>query len=105
MEIAFDSATFRILRCDQALARCTEVFQPSLQVGRQSGVLQHQSRLAGEVGHELLLNRTERFACALGQDQRSEQLSLVSNRNGVIHAGYWGQDLAGEWGWRRRRRI
>ena len=79
MEVAFQAPAFQILRLHQTLPRGAQLLKSREQVGAETDVLEHQPRLMGEIVHQLLLDRCQCLASALGDAQRTEQLTLMAH--------------------------
>ncbi|MGB2938966.1 MAG: hypothetical protein WBD38_01540 [Candidatus Dormiibacterota bacterium] len=99
MQVALQAPPLFILGRHQALPGCPQLLQTTLQVGGQAHVLQHQARLVGEVGDQLLLDRSERFPAAFHQGQHSENLVLVADWDRSAGVGDIREDTVADRNW------
>ncbi len=81
MEVPLQSPALLVLRRHQPLPRRPQLLEPLQQLSRQADVLQHQSRLVGEVVDKFVLDWRERFTGSLADAEGAEQLALVSHRD------------------------
>lgn len=79
VQVAFETAAFLVLSGDQSLARRSQVIEARLQVRCQPDVSEDQAGLAGQVYEQVLLNRRQRLAGALGHAERTEQRPLMAH--------------------------
>ena len=79
VEVAFQAPAFQVLRLHQPLPRRAQLLKPGEQISAETDVLEHQTCLVGEVVHQLLLDRCQCLASALGDAQCTEQLTLMAH--------------------------
>ena len=96
VEVALQPPALLVLRRDQALARCAQVLQPRQQLGGEAHVLEHQPGLVGKVVEQLLLDRGQRLALALGDREGAQQLALVADLDGSVRVRHLRQRVAND---------
>jgi hypothetical protein len=91
VEIALQTPSLLVLRGDEPLPRCSEVHEPSLELGGEPNVPKHEPGLRREIGQELLLRRRDRLVRWFGQRKSPEELGLMTHRDRSIGLGERGE--------------
>ena len=102
VDVALQPATAFVLRRDQALLRGLQLVEPHLELLVQADVAEHQPRLTGEVGDQLLVGGRHRVARRLADRERAQQLARLLDRVDAIDAAIAATEPFGS-GDRRRR--